>query len=68
MAEIRCDVGCHERLQILEFRQRLALTVLEDLKQRVIAMALDVTSIAGATEIIAGLEQISCILSGEVMA
>jgi hypothetical protein len=68
MADIPCDVGFHERLQILESRQRLALTVLEDLKQRVIAMALDVTSIAGATEIIAGLEQISGILSGEVIA
>jgi hypothetical protein len=64
MADIRCDVDCHERLQILESRQRLALTALEDLKQRVIAAALDVTSIANATEIIAGLGQISRILSG----
>ena len=68
MVDIRCDVGFHERLQILESRQRLALTALEDLKQRVSAMALDATSIAGAAEILAGLEQISCILSGEVIA
>jgi hypothetical protein len=68
MADIRCDVGCRERLQILESRQHLALTALEDLKQQVIAMAFDVTSIANAAKIIAGLEQISRILSGEVIA
>jgi hypothetical protein len=62
----RREVALRNRVQMLESRQRVALTALDAFQERLIILARDLRSIGDLTELVGQLQAVRALLSEEV--
>jgi hypothetical protein len=66
IAHNRREVALRNRVQLLESRQRVALTALDGFQERLITLARDLLSIGDLAELVGQLQSVRTLLGEEV--